>query len=113
MDKNKEEKMIDQDSLLFGIERAKASGYKTEFMFQEGLLVDRQTLKSYNNDDCHLFKYERFEGLSDPADSSILCWVECLDGVKGHISSAYGIYADVDLVKFLQSLSKVDDKEKL
>lgn len=51
----------------------------------------------------------RHEGLSDPSDASILFLIECKDGTKGCLSSAYGISADTDLIEFVLSLEKRKD----
>ncbi len=94
------------DSLISGIIRAKQKGYLTEFRFEENQLIDRQSHKGYKSPDCKLIKYERFEGMSDPADSSVLFWIECIDGNKGYISSAYGIYANDHLIKFMKTINR-------
>jgi hypothetical protein len=51
-----------------------------------------------------IVEYFRFEGASNPSDMSILFSVECEDGNRGTIISAYGIYADTKLVEFMSKV---------
>ena len=44
--------------------------------------------------------------MNDPGDSSILFLIECKDGIKGCLTSAYGKDADTDLMDFVLSLPK-------
>ncbi len=39
-------------------------------------------------------EYYRFEGMTDPADSSVVYAIESDHGVKGVLVNAYGVYAD-------------------
>lgn len=36
----------------------------------------------------------RFEGVSDPDDMAILFGIESVDGVRGTLADAFGVYAD-------------------
>lgn len=95
-------------TLLEDIEEAKLSGFTEEFMFRNSQLIGRINNISYNSNDCLLIEYCVHEGLSDPSDQSILFLIECLDGTKGCLSSAYGIYADSKMIEFCLSLRKKD-----
>ena len=44
--------------------------------------------------------------MGDPSDQAILFLIECIDGIKGCLSSAYGIYADTELTDFCLSIKK-------
>jgi hypothetical protein len=44
--------------------------------------------------------------MNDPGDSSILFLIACTDGIKGCLSSAYGVDADTDLIEFVRALKK-------
>ncbi|WP_159467690.1 hypothetical protein [Dyadobacter sp. 3J3] len=50
--------------------------------------------KSYNPEDLTIIKTYRFEGESDPADSSILYIIEANDGLTGYSLDIYGVYSD-------------------
>lgn len=99
-------KPIYQDNILSGIDRARKRGFTIEFRHQDQKLIDRSTNASFTAQQCRLEGYERFEGLSDPADASILFLVRCGKDIKGYLSSAYGIYADDELLGFMQTISQ-------
>ena len=50
--------------------------------------------KSYEPEDLTIIKTYRFEGESDPADSSILYIIEAKDGLTGYSMDTYGVYSD-------------------
>ncbi|MES2431887.1 MAG: hypothetical protein V4556_13215 [Bacteroidota bacterium] len=52
--------------------------------------------KFYNPQDLKIIKTYRFEGTSDPADSSILYVIEANDGLIGYSLDAYGVYSNHD-----------------
>ena len=50
--------------------------------------------KYYNPDQLKIIKTYRFEGDSDPADSSIIYLIEAENGLIGYSMDAYGVYSD-------------------
>jgi hypothetical protein len=50
--------------------------------------------KYYTPDQLKIIKTYRFEGDSDPGDSSIIYLIEANDGLKGYSLDAYGVYSD-------------------
>ncbi len=50
--------------------------------------------KSYEPEDLTIIKTYRFEGESDPADSSILYIIEANDGMTGYSMDSYGVYSE-------------------
>lgn len=102
------EKMILSNSrtLLEDIAEAKRSGYLEEFIFRKDKLIARSNNNSYQKEECILIEYCIHEAMSDPSDQSILFLIECVDGTKGCLSSAYGVYADSELIDFCSSLKK-------
>ncbi len=93
-------------TLLEDIKAAKEAGYTEDFMYQNDLLIGRNNKKKYTQADCTLIESCRHEGMSDPSDASILFLIECKDGVKGCLSSGYGIGADADLIQFVLGIKK-------
>ncbi|MDA9774129.1 hypothetical protein N9B82_04155 [Saprospiraceae bacterium] len=93
-------------NLLEDLTAAKNNGFTEEFIFLEGKIHGRKNKKLYSNKDCILVEYCIHEGMSDPSDQSILFLIHCNDETKGCLSSAYGIYADADLIEFCMSLEK-------
>ncbi len=52
--------------------------------------------KSYQPEELQIIKTYRFEGSTDPADSSILYIIEATDGLIGYSLDAYGVYSSHD-----------------
>jgi hypothetical protein len=52
----------------------------------------------------HIDEYYRFEGMTDPDDSSILFAISSSDGVKGVLVDAYGTYSESLSPLMLQKL---------
>ena len=52
--------------------------------------------KSYQPEELTIIKTYRFEGDSDPSESSILYVIEANDGLVGYSLDAYGMYSNHD-----------------
>jgi hypothetical protein len=52
--------------------------------------------KTYRPEELEIVKTFRFEGASDPSDSSILYVIKANDGLVGYSLDAYGAYSDHD-----------------
>jgi hypothetical protein len=80
------------------------NGYRYSFSFKEGKMKCLETGKSYDANDLMIIEYHRFEGMSNPGDSSVIFAVESNDGIFGTIVSSYGAYADPKLLDFLNKV---------
>jgi hypothetical protein len=97
------------NTLSQDIDAARKAGYLIEFYFRNGKLICRTSNRSYGNNDCLLVEHCRHEGMSDPGDASILFLIQCTNGQKGYLSSAYGIYANTDLIDFIHSMKNMNN----
>ncbi len=61
-------------------------------MFREGFGTG--TGKFYKPEDLKIIRTYRFEGESDPADSTVLYVIEANDGLIGYSIDAYGAYSN-------------------
>ncbi len=52
--------------------------------------------KIYTAEDLKIIRTYRFEGASDPSDSSVLYVLEANDGLIGYSIDAYGVYSNHD-----------------
>ncbi len=52
--------------------------------------------KTYQPEDLKILRTYRFEGASDPSDSSVLYVLEANDGLIGYSIDAYGVYSNHD-----------------
>ncbi len=92
------------DTMIQAISDMKYRGYKCTFDFENDKMRCLQNEKVYTANEMNIEEQYRFEGMSNPADSSIVFAVRCDDGVKGTIVSAYGHYADTKLIQFMNEL---------
>lgn len=95
-----------ENTLIEDLEAARKEGYNIDFRYYQGKIINRSNNNAYSDEDCTLIEYCRHEGLNDPSDASILFLIECADGTKGCLSSAYSIQADTELIEFVLTLKK-------
>jgi hypothetical protein len=80
------------DTLSQAISGLRNRGYTTDFNLAENCLICNGT--RFDVDDFEIVETYRFEGASNPDDSSILYAIESNKGEKGLLVSAYGMYAE-------------------
>lgn len=68
--------------------------------------------KFYQPDELKIIKTYRFEGESDPSDSSILYVMEALDGSLGYSVDAYGAFSNHDDVDYNGFIVKIPIEER-
>src|SRR6201995_615967 len=77
------------------LEKMRIKKIDNEFRWTaEGFTIGKG--KFYQPDDLKIIKTYRFEGESDPSDSSILYVIEAKDGLTGYSIDAYGTYSNHD-----------------
>ena len=89
-----------------------AEGYKEEFTVSDNILKALSTEKEYKPEEVKIANFFRFEGQTDPGDSSILYVLETNDGTKGTLVDAYGPDADVDKTLFIKQVEDIHKKAK-
>lgn len=97
----------EEERSLVNVERKLSKdGFTEDFTVSGGRLhtISTERNKSYGPNEVTIVDFYRFEGESDPDDMSILYALETNDGVKGTISSAYGVYGDSDALEFLKQV---------
>ncbi len=87
-----------------------ADGYKEEFTISDKLLKALSTGKQYAPSDVRIINFFRFEGQTDPGDSSILYVIETKDGTKGTLVDAYGADDDPDKTDFIAEVEDIEKK---
>ena len=90
-------------SLVTVEKKLNSQGYTKDFTVQNGRLatMDEASAATYSPEETTIVDYFRFEGESNPDDTSILYAIEAADGTKGTIASAYGVYANEDVDQFI------------
>lgn len=106
--KTKTEK-IQMSTLSECMKRLSELGFKENFLIEDaGTLVANG--KKYTPAEVKIVDFYRFEGESDPADSSILYAIETIDGKKGMITNAYGQYSDTKINSFIEEIDEISKK---
>ena len=87
------EQKDEMNTLSSVLERLRVKKIDNEFRWTpEGFTANKG--KTYKPDELTIIKTYRFEGASDPADSSILYIIEANDGLIGYSLDSYGVYSD-------------------
>jgi hypothetical protein len=69
-------------------------GFTTEFAVQKDSGEIATGGKTFKSDEISIVEHHRFEGMSDPDDSSVVYALEAPNGLKGVLVDAYGAYAN-------------------
>lgn len=85
-------------------------GFKENFIVKENLLYAPEANKYYAPLEIRIANFYRFEGSSDPGDSSILYAIETTDGIKGILLDAYGAYSDEMTTNFIREVEGIGKK---
>jgi hypothetical protein len=86
-------------------------GYTDQFRVEEDFLQSMTDSNcKYRPADVNAVNFYRFEGITDPDDMSILYAIETVDGRKGTLVDAYGLYSDDDTGEFMK---EVDTHKKV
>lgn len=92
------------DTLSETLAAVAKEGYAATFKMDGGKLHCLQNDRLYGPGDLAIVNHYRFEGASNPDDTSVIYVLECEDGTKGIIVDAYGAYAAPDLDEFLKQI---------
>jgi hypothetical protein len=87
------EKPGEMNTLVSVMEELNKRGYNEEFRMTKEGFADT-TGKVYQPDQLKIIKIYRFEGDSNPSDSSVLYILESNDGIIGYSLDAFGMYED-------------------
>lgn len=89
------EQPVEMNTLSQILEKLRLKGKDNEIkMCDQGKMQSANLNKTYLPDDLIIVKTYRFEGMSDPADNSVLYVVEDKDGDIGYLLDAYGMYSN-------------------
>ncbi|MFN2261817.1 MAG: phosphoribosylpyrophosphate synthetase [Psychroflexus sp.] len=66
-------------------------GYTEDFNLVDDIIEHKNKKSKYKIDDFEVDEVYRFEGMSNPADNSILFAISTSDGHKGMLVDGYGI----------------------
>lgn len=102
------EQPVEMNTLSQILEKLRQKGKDNEIkMSDHGKMQSANLNKIYKPEDLTIVKTYRFEGMSDPADNSVLYLLLDKDGDIGYITDAYGAYSDNDGPGFDDFLKKI------
>jgi len=98
-------------TLTTAISRLQKLGFDKDFKLDKGEMICLQTKKRYQTEDMLIVSSQRFKGLSNPTDMTALYVIQCKDGTRGLILTAYSSHGNISLIEFLDKV-KIQDKQK-
>lgn len=90
--------------------KAIEDGFTENFKATEKGLESMETGKKYDASQVQVVNFYRFEGITDPADMSVLYVLKMSDGAQGTLVDAYGTYADFDVAKVIRQIDEIAKK---
>ena len=98
------EKNNQYDTLSEAVKALRKRGYDQDFEFRPEAIECKDLDEVYAPKAFDIDEFHRFEGMSNPGDSSIIYAISTESGVKGILIDAYGAYSsplkDVMIKKF-------------
>ncbi|MDC6352496.1 phosphoribosylpyrophosphate synthetase [Zeaxanthinibacter sp. PT1] len=80
-------------SLSVAISALQEEGYTEDFNLSDDGLENKKRKTVHPADELDVVKHYRFEGMSNPADNTVLYVIETKSGEKGLLVDAYGAYS--------------------
>ena len=96
-------------NLVEAIDDLKKRGFTSNFEFLDQAFRDVDSGKTFKADDLTIVEHYRFEGVSDPDDTSVVYAIESDAGPKGIVADAFGVYANPALARFLEKVKIRED----
>jgi len=98
---------VNMDSLVTVLAAVEKLGFKNQFEIQGTNLVSWKTKNHFLPNQVKIVHFYRFEGESNPDDSSILYAIQTSDGEKGTLADGYGISADSETAAFIFKVTDI------
>jgi hypothetical protein len=86
------------------VERLVRAGFTANFGVVGGRLRAFDSGKTFGAHELTICEYQRFEGVSDPDDMAIVYAIESLDGTRGSLADAFGVYSSPAVSALLQDV---------
>jgi hypothetical protein len=81
-------------TLAEAVDGLRGRGFTTDFAVQKDTGAVGAGGQSFKSDELTIVEHHRYEGTSDPDDSSVVYALEAPNGLKGVLVDAYGAYAN-------------------
>jgi hypothetical protein len=93
-------------TLAEAIEDLKKKGYTINFRINKNGKLEGSGGNTFSTSDVKLAEFHRFEGMSDPGDSTILYALETSSGLKGTLVDSYGADASELTSEFMKNVER-------
>lgn len=104
------EKITSYSGMTEAVRSLKARGFEADFEYVGGAFRIAGSERAFKENELTIVEHHRFEGISDPDDMSVIYAVESLDGTRGTIVDAYGVYANPRLGAALQRIGMKENR---
>ncbi|KPK12433.1 MAG: hypothetical protein AMJ68_01990 [Acidithiobacillales bacterium SG8_45] len=84
------------------VDGLKSRGFGANFELIDNKMQAMESGHRFEAAELTIVEHYRFEGITNPADESIVFAIESHDGTKGVLVDAYGVYANPELTAFLK-----------
>jgi len=95
------------DSLVTVLAEVEKRGFKSQFEVKDEGLVSIKTRQKYRPEQVKIVHFYRFEGESNPDDSSILYAIETDSNEKGTLVDGYGTSSDANTASFMRKVTQI------
>jgi hypothetical protein len=94
------------NTMVEALEELKKRGFSQNMTVNENGKLALTDGKTFSPDEVTLVEYHRFEGETNPSDSSIVYAVETNSGAKGAVVDSYGADASETTSKFMNKVKQ-------
>ena len=99
------------ETLSQAIQSLKSEGYSSDFNLHPDWIECSNSKTTLKPEEFHVDAVHRFEGMTNPDDSSVLYAISSPKGLKGLLVDAYGVYAESISREMIAKLT-IDDKTR-
>ena len=98
---------VHMDSLVIVLAAVEKLGFHSQFEVSGNNLVSLKTGNRFLSNEVKILHFYRFEGESNPEDSSIMYAIESNNGEKGTLIDGYGTTADAETANFMRNVKNI------
>nr|WP_315250654.1 hypothetical protein [uncultured Flavobacterium sp.] len=98
---------VNMDSLVVVMDAVEKLGFYSQFEVNGKSMVSLKTDNHFQSNEVKIVHFYRFEGESNPEDSSIMYAIECYNGEKGTLVDGYGTASDTNTANFMLNVKNI------
>jgi len=111
MSTKKKDSTLKMKTLSECANKAFDQGYTENFKIINKRISTTETEPGYGPTEISIHSTFRFEGYSDPQDTSILYLIKTQDGKRGTLIDASGVYADASISAFIAQVTDIQKNQ--